>query len=69
MFLPKSWNRLRETLVPVVLAAIAAGPSRLAADPPVEGHFRELTGTVRFANSNPDLLSRLGAPGNEGMRR
>jgi Zn-dependent metalloprotease len=67
MFLPKSWNRLRETLVPVVLAAIAAGPSRLAADPPVEGHFRELTGTVRFANSNPDLLSRLGAPGNEGM--
>lgn len=39
----------------------------IAAEPPVEGRFRELTGTVRFANENPEILGRLQAPGDEGM--
>lgn len=64
---------LRKVLVGRILAALAlttafaAWPLRLPADPPVEGHFREITGTVRFDNSDPEILGRLRAPANEGM--
>ena len=51
----------------LALSLITTGPAGLAADSPVEGRFRELTGTVRFANANPEILNRLQAPGHEGM--
>lgn len=53
--------------VPVFTLALSLVFPGFAAEPPVEGRFRELTGTVRFANENPEILNRLQAPGNEGM--
>ena len=67
MFSPKHSNRRWKSSLSVLLALVAAEPLRVAADSPVEGFFRELTGTVRFSNANPDVLGRLDAPGNEGM--
>lgn len=67
MFLPKpSIGRWKSSLS-VLFALVAAAPLRVVADSPVEGFFREVTGTVRFTNANPDVLGRLDAPGNEGM--
>ncbi len=53
--------------VPAIALALSLTIPGVAAEPPVEGRFRELTGTVRFANENPEILNRLLAPGNEGM--
>lgn len=65
MHLPHRWNC--PLPVPVVTLALSLAFPGFAAEPPVEGRFRELAGTVRFANENPEILNRLQAPGNEGM--
>ena len=67
MHLPKCLERIVKTVAPLSAAALAAWPLRLPAEPPVEGHFRQLGGIVRFDNATPAILDRLGAPGNEGM--
>ena len=67
MHLPKCLERIVKTVAPLSAAALAAWPLRLPAEPPVEGHFRQLGGIVRFDNAAPAILDRLGAPGNEGM--
>jgi len=68
MHLQHRWNRpLPVPVLKLALSLIFTGPAGLAAEPPVEGRFRELTGTVQFANANPEILGRLQAPGNEGM--
>ncbi len=67
MFLPKPSIRHWKSSLSVLFALVAAAPLRVAADSPVEGFFREVAGTVRFTNANPDVLGRLDAPGNEGM--
>ena len=62
------WNcPVSVSFIVLALSLISKGPAGLAADSPVEGRFRELTGTVRFANASPEILNRLQAPGNEGM--
>ena len=52
----------------VVLALLAGWISTaLAVDPPESG-TNTLQGVVQFVNADPDILARLGPPGNEGMK-
>lgn len=62
------WNSLFPSRAFVlILGLLLPGLAGQAGDPPLEGRFRELTGTVRFNNANPGIVSRLGSPGGEGM--
>ena len=48
-----------------VFLALTGALSALAAD--IESGTNTIQGVVQFANADPDILARLGPPGNEGM--
>jgi Zn-dependent metalloprotease len=66
MTLPPYFACVRNRLATWAILSATGWPLPLAADAPVEGRFREVSGTVRFDNANPEILNRLQTPANEG---
>jgi len=56
-----------KNILPFLLLAALAGLAPTASAQVVQSGTNTISGLVRFVNTDPDILARLGPPGNEGM--
>jgi len=59
--------KICRSVLSFVLLSCASALTSTAADLPPSG-TNTIQGVVQFANADPDILARLGPPGNEGMK-